>query len=116
MKITIIFYLQEIPAPGSLCIVRFDPGEPERVRFLTLPTLKVTDLSCAPKERDIAILDGNSGKVFIFDAWCWNSDPEEVISLQDQRIVKIKSCPGRNLAVVTARGVGLLLESSQHSK
>jgi hypothetical protein len=78
--------------------------------------MKIVDLSCAPKERDIAILDGNTGKVFIFDAWCWDSEPEEVTSLKNRKITKIKSCSGRNLAVVTADGEALLLESPQHSK
>lgn len=106
----------EVPFPGSLCIVRFEPGEPERIRFLTLPTIKIADLSCAPKERDIAIFDGNTGKVFIFDASCWDSMPEEVTAVYNRKISKLKSCSGRNLALVTVDGEGLILESPQHSK
>ncbi len=52
--------MQLVPnKPGALCVLRFEPGSPETAFHVEFPysDVKIVEMSCGGKDRDIVILD-----------------------------------------------------------
>eukprot|EP00029_Vermamoeba_vermiformis_P013330 TRINITY_DN8242_c0_g1_i1.p1 TRINITY_DN8242_c0_g1~~TRINITY_DN8242_c0_g1_i1.p1 ORF type:complete len:672 (-),score=124.87 TRINITY_DN8242_c0_g1_i1:30-2045(-) len=102
--------------PGALCVLRFEPGSPETAFHVEFPysDIKVVEMSCGGKDRDIVILD-DKGRVYVYDGW--RKDYNKADQLQivgKERVVKINSYATRNISLVTADGRVILVETDAY--
>jgi hypothetical protein len=102
--------------PGVLCVLRFEPGSPETAFHVEFPysDVKIVEMSCGGKDRDIVILD-DKGRVYVYDGWRKNYNKADQLQIvSKERIVKVTSYATRNIALVTADGRAILVETDAY--